>query len=444
MYISNIHKKIYLLCFLWVFASFGLAQNIINEYSNFDCSQSKLLAVPFSKNVQLKQLGLKVTNQIVFYEHRDQFSYWYKIEATDERLIDCKISPINSTDSYVIYVYKYSKDDFCNKVFYGKMKPLKASDFYKNNEVRKEAFELSQFKLKIKKGEAYYFCVLSTSASNCGHTLQMVDDKKDTMNVKAIHFPCIDEDESKPAPKKVIQKPIAKVAAPVQKIVLDTIFVNTKEESVKNKNVEAVLKIKEELTGNAINIISTGKYSYKIAIEKGKNYNVECSATGYKNFDHSIVISEYVHPDSNIFDIYLKPLKAGDNFVMNNIYFYPNTYALRKGSEKELNYLLNYLINNPEVRIELQGYTNGSNRCKKNKAYKKKGPEWYFSGSAKKLSQCRAEAMKKYLVQKGVNKHNVETKGFGGDKMIVENPKTLEAIEKNIRVEVMILKDNGL
>ncbi len=444
MYPFGIHKKAYLFCFVWVFVSFSFAQNIINEYSNFDCSQSKLLIIPIIKNNPAKANQVSAAiNQIVFYEHRDQFSFWYKIIATDEGVIDCKINPINLTDSYVVYVYKYSKDDFCNKVFYGKMKPLKLTDFHKNKDVDKVTFDLPQFQLKVKKAEAYYFCVLSTSASNCGHTLQMIE-AKDTMNVKAIHFPCIDEDEPKSASKKAIQKTLAKIAVPAQKTVLDTIFVTIKEESIKNKNVEAVLKIKEELTGNAVNIINTGKYSYKIAIEKGKNYNVECSATGYKNFDHSIIISEYIHPDSNIFDIYLKPLKAGDNFVMNNIYFYPNTYALKKGSEKELNYLLNYLTNNPEVRIELQGYTNGNNRCKKNKAYKKKGSEWYFSGSAKKLSFYRAEAIKKYLVQKGVNKHFIETKGFGGTKMIVENPKTLEAIEKNIRVEVMILKDSGL
>jgi outer membrane protein OmpA-like peptidoglycan-associated protein len=428
-----------------LFSLIGYAQNVINEYSNFECSQSQLITVPFPETAKaLNNKPPTAFNQIVFYEHRDQFSYWYKLIVTDDRLIECKISPINIHDSYVLYIYKYSKDDFCNKVFYGKMKPLKWSDFYKNKNENKEAFELSDIKLKVKKNEAYYFCVLNTSPSNCGHSMQLIDGK-DTLNIKAIHFPCSDDDiETKPIVKKIQPKKIAIIPHPEQKIILDTITVNTREESIRSKKIDADLKIKEELTGTEIKIVSAGKNSYKLAIEKSKSYNVECSATGYKNFDHSIVISEYVNPDSNIFDIFLKPLKVGDNFVMNNIYFYPNTYALRKGSEKELTYLLNYLTNNPEVKIELQGYTNGDNRCKKNKAYKNKGPEWNFSGSAKKLSSYRAEAIKKYLVQKGVSKQNINTRGFGGEKMIVANPKTLEAIEKNIRVEVMILKDSGL
>ncbi len=445
MLFSPIHKKVYILCAIWLISSVGYAQNVFNEYSNFECSQSKLIAIPFS--VSAKTLNNKPTtaiNQIVFYEHRDQFSYWYKLVVTDDRLIECRISPINANDSYVLYIYKYSKDDFCNKVFYGKMKPIKSSDFYKNKNDENEAFELSEIKLKVKKNEAYYFCVLNTSPSNCGHSMQLIEGK-DTMNIKAIHFPCSDEDiELKPIAKKVPQKKIAVVPHPEQKIKLDTISVNTREESIKSKKIDADLKIKDELTGNEIKILPAGKNTYKLAIEKGKSYNVECSAVGYKNFDHSIVISEYINPDSNIFDVFLKPLKAGDNFVMNNIYFYPNTYALRKGSENELTYLLNYLTNNPEVKIELQGYTNGDNRCKKNKAYKNKGPEWNFSGSAKKLSLRRSEAIKKYLVQKGVSKQNINTKGFGGEKMIVLNPKTLDAIEKNIRVEVLIVKDNGL
>lgn len=440
------HKKVYIICLLWSISLLGYAQNVINEYSHFECSQSKSLTIPFPETAKvLNGKTPTVINQIVFYEHRDQFSYWYKMVVTDDRLIECRIKAINPIDSYVLYVYKYSKDDFCNKVFYGKMKPLKSSDFYKNENDDNAAFELSDIKLKVKKNEVYYFCVLNTSPSNCGHSMQLIEGI-DTMNIKAAHFPCSDDDvEPKPLAKKVVPKPIVLLPLPGQKsIVLDTITLNTREESIKGKKIDAELKVKEELTGNEINIVSAGKNSYKIAIEKGKSYNVECNATGYKNFDHSMVISEYVNPDSNIFDVFLKPLKAGDNFVMDNIYFYPNTYALRKGSEKELTYLLNYLINNPEVKVELQGYTNGNNRCKKNKAYKKKGPEWNFSGTAKKLSQYRAEAIKKYLVQKGVQKQNINTKGFGGEKMIVANPKTHEAIEKNIRVEVLIVKSIGL
>ena len=55
-----------------------------------------------------------------------------------------------------------------------------------------------------------------------------------------------------------------------------------------------------------------------------------------------------------------------------------------------------------------------------------------------KLSQQRAEAVKKALVESGVNKMRIKTKGFGGAKPIVKND-TEKNKRKNRRVEFIIL-----
>lgn len=432
-------NPLFIILFFYLFISMmGRAQNIINEYSNFECSRSKLITIPFSTpdNIQNKKAPLAV-NQTVFYEHRDQFSYWYKLVIKEDKLIDCKITAINSNDNYVLYIYKYAKNDFCNKVFYGKINSLKAS-YFLNNKDNKETFELSEVQFKAKKEEHYYICVLNTSPANCGHIINLIAGT-DTINVKAIHYPCSDDDDVKEQTNKnQLQNNEVVITTPDKTNVLQVVELNVKEENNKNKKIDARIKIKEELTGNEIKIESTGQNSYKLEIAKGKSYMVECIATGYKKFAHSVVISEYVHPDSSNFDVLLRPLKAGDNFVMDNIYFYPNTYALKKESNKEITYLLNYLTNNPDIKIELQGHTNGNNKIGKNKAYKSMGAEWNYKGSSKKLSMYRAEAIKKYLITKGVDAKRISTKGFGGDKFIIENPKTLDAIQKNVRVEAMI------
>jgi len=413
------------------------SQNVSSEYSNFDCSKAKQITIPFpSTNNSFAIKNATAKNQIIFYEHRDQFSYWYKLICTEDRLIDCKITPINSKDSYALYVYKNNNDDFCNNVFLGKVKPLKWSNFI-NNMGGKETFELSEIQMKIKKNEIYYFCVLNTSPANCGHTMRLITGN-DTLTINAIHFPCTDEE---PETKLIATKNQSKKTEqiPDQKQIFEKIILSVKEENNITKKVDSRIKIKDELTGKEILIESTGQNSFLLDIEKGKSYNVECIATGYKKFDHSIVISDYVNPFNNAFDVFLRSLKTGDNFVMEHIYFYPNTYALRNGTEKEISYLLNYLINNPDVKIELQGYTNGNKRIKRNAAYKGKGPEWNFKGSAKKLSRQRAETIKESLVKQGIDTKRISTKGFGGEKMIIANPKKLEDIQKNVRVEVMIL-----
>ena len=52
----------------------------------------------------------------------------------------------------------------------------------------------------------------------------------------------------------------------------------------------------------------------------------------------------------------------------------------------------------------------------------------------------RAETIKKFLVEKGVNPDNLITEGYGGDRMIVKNPRTMEQAMRNIRVEVHVIE----
>jgi outer membrane protein OmpA-like peptidoglycan-associated protein len=391
------------------------AQNTVNEYSEFECSHSKLVKFPVSDN------------QTTFYEHRDQFSFWYRLEPTEDGLITCNIRPLTTDDEYTLFVYQYNKFDFCNKVFYNKIKPLKLADF--ESSIINPKANLTQVRINAKQGDAYYVCVLNVSESNCGHQMQ-ISNITDTFKIDAIHIPC------KPEEITTTKPTIESTALTGNNLLKATVTV--KDEYATTKNVDAQLIIKDELTGNSINIDFKTKNTFDLMIEKGKAYKVECLAMGYKRFNHSIVISDYLN-DSLSFDVFLRPLKKGETFVMKSIYFYPNTYALKSKSKQEIDYLLNYLNNNPEVKIEISGHTNGDNKIHKNRAYKDKGEEWNFEGSSKKLSDYRAATIKAKLIEKGIDANRIETTGYGGAKMIIENAKTLEEIEQNVRVEVQIL-----
>jgi outer membrane protein OmpA-like peptidoglycan-associated protein len=133
-------------------------------------------------------------------------------------------------------------------------------------------------------------------------------------------------------------------------------------------------------------------------------------------------------------EIHLTPCKEGDNFVMDKIYFYPNSPDMKPGSKSELDKLVTYLKENPTVCIEIQGHTNGNKRIKKSYGGN-------FNGSAKKLSQCRADVIKKYLVEKGISLERLIANGYGGSRMIFPNPKTQEQANKNIRVEILLLPE---
>ena len=125
---------------------------------------------------------------------------------------------------------------------------------------------------------------------------------------------------------------------------------------------------------------------------------------------------------------------------MHKIYFYPNSYALKEESTQELLKLNKFMLENSQYSFEIQGHTNGNKAVKKVAKNAHLGEEWNYSGSAKKLSKLRAEKIKDYLVQHGVKETQIQTMGYGGDRMIVEKPKNMKQAMQNIRVEIIVVK----
>lgn len=413
-----------------------MAGQTVFSQSDAPCGQSHYIEIPFVKDTgTYRRAAFQNIVQKTTYQKKDAYSFWYKMVVKEETFINCQIKPIQNDDEYAVYIYRYKEDDFCDKVFNDKIKPVKVEAGDKKRSYIKAASD-SDFEFKAKANDVFYFFVLTVSEKNCGHQLRLASGS-DTLVIQALHFPCTNEPEK---PKEVVVKKepnLPKLKKP------ETIIVSVKEPDKEHKKVKATVKITDLSTKKAIRLDSTEITFTRASIEKGKKYNVTCNATGYKTFNHDMIVSEYVSPDSNLFIIYLKPLKAGDNFVMEDIYFYPNTYALKDESFNSLNGLKEFMLENPDLKIELQGHTNGNNKYKGSKENKSKGPGWDFSGSAKKLSLLRAETIKKYLVDSGVNEKNISTVGFGGDKMIVADPKSPEALKKNVRVEVVIVDDGS-
>ena len=87
-----------------------------------------------------------------------------------------------------------------------------------------------------------------------------------------------------------------------------------------------------------------------------------------------------------------------------------------------LDKLVDYLLRKKEIRIRLEGHTDSD------------GDEV----SNLKLSEERAEEIKKYLVKKGIAADRIETKGFGETKPVVENSSS-ENKAINRRTEVHLL-----
>ena len=116
---------------------------------------------------------------------------------------------------------------------------------------------------------------------------------------------------------------------------------------------------------------------------------------------------------------------------------------MRPESRFEVNSLLEMLRENDKYKIRIHGHANGKASGKI--IYMEEGTDNFFSltrtkegfGSAKKLSQERAELIRNFLVSNGIDPARMQVKAWGGKKPIHDKHST--RAQENVRVEIEIL-----
>jgi outer membrane protein OmpA-like peptidoglycan-associated protein len=114
-----------------------------------------------------------------------------------------------------------------------------------------------------------------------------------------------------------------------------------------------------------------------------------------------------------VLDIGLQAVKAGVKMTLENIFFETDSYELRDESKIELEGLISFMKENPEVKILIGGHTDNQ------------GPAAYNQ----LLSENRAKSVFIYLTK---------YKGFGMNQPIDDNS-SIEGRAKNRRTEITVL-----
>lgn len=150
--------------------------------------------------------------------------------------------------------------------------------------------------------------------------------------------------------------------------------------------------------------------------------------------------------DTTLLDFQVHRLEKGDIQVMYNVFFFNNSAVMRPESKFELKQMVAMMNENPAYEVQIHGHTNGNAfgpiikmQDDDDNFFELSSENEEKNGSAKKLSQERADIIKRYLVSQGVESKRLKTKGWGGKKMIykLNHPDS----HRNARVEIEILKD---
>ncbi|MCU0417095.1 MAG: OmpA family protein [Cytophagaceae bacterium] len=193
---------------------------------------------------------------------------------------------------------------------------------------------------------------------------------------------------------------------------------------VTKKPLSATIELIDLSTQQVIQKVSSDAKdgTYTIVITEGKEYGLYITKSGYLYESLYFDYKEPVNVTPVSLDAYLKPAASGANITLNNIFFDVNSVKLQDKSTTELNKLIAWMKENPNVRIELGGHTDNV------------GNELFN----KNLSLNRAKAVSDYLISQGISAQRLVIKGYGAGAPVADNT-TDDGRARNRRLEIKIL-----
>ena len=266
------------------------------------------------------------------------------------------------------------------------------------------------------------------------------------------------EEEVKPAPQivtEVVENPKAKPVYIPQTLNNTQVFLslyNAQNNQVLDGEVEVIdterSRLITKVKGNTyLSLPNPGTKSGQLTlISTVFGFRKEQLDINYKNTEadtlkpHVALVGNYY-----MINFGLSRIHKGDISTLYNVYFYNDAAIMLPDSKYQLNSLLQLMNEKPTMKITLHGHTNGNGRGK----IIYMGPSHDFfaltkdvkteTGSAKELSEARAEVIREWLLAQGISDSRVSVKGWGGSRMI--HDKNSVHARKNIRVDVEVVDE---
>jgi outer membrane protein OmpA-like peptidoglycan-associated protein len=176
-----------------------------------------------------------------------------------------------------------------------------------------------------------------------------------------------------------------------------------------NDKTKAVVKINTDALGK-----------FEVLVPVNATYNLK-----YKTFTTDVDYTKMTVPSDKgaSYEVKIR-IDPPKEFVLENVYFDTGKSSLKPNSNKALNDLVEILKIKNTMVIEIQGHTDNAGQEEANL----------------KLSQERAEAVRKYLISKGVEAVRITAKGYGQAMPVADNAAE-DGRSKNRRTSLKVIKE---
>lgn len=163
----------------------------------------------------------------------------------------------------------------------------------------------------------------------------------------------------------------------------------------------AIVQVLDLTTGKEIRLVadSTGYVYYEGTAET--KYVIKGNKANYLSRGWNIETGTLEAPLKASKDLLLDPFEANLTIDIKNIYFDFDKHNIRPDAAAELETMLSFFKENPNVTVELGAHTDSRGSATYNEA----------------LSQRRADACVAYLISKGVPDDKIKSKGYGEYKL---------------------------
>lgn len=155
--------------------------------------------------------------------------------------------------------------------------------------------------------------------------------------------------------------------------------------------------------------------------EKENEEDKKTTANKTENVKTAIKKTSGLPPKAEV-KVEIKPVKSGEKYVLKDINFATNQYDLSSTSKKIIDEFVQFLKDNPSVKVAIYGHTDNEGDPQQNLV----------------LSENRAKAVYDYLLETGIVAVRLTYKGFGATKPIDSNDTELGK-SKNRRTEFEII-----